>query len=270
MKPSTENYLCFPLLGKYGRLGNQLFQYASLVGISAKCGHAPLIPSLSHSLSCFKLPFSKIESDSIHECFEYLYAEPENDLRFNEELFKLPARTALTGYFQNTKYFSHVEEQLRKELTFKDEIFLEANKQLRLLCKNGETPVSVHVRRTDYLKFSDIFEIPTFQYYASAIELMKKRVENPIFIFFTDDKIWVKQNYSEFAISENEIATIDLCMMSLCKHHIICNSSFSWWGAWLAENQSQIVIRPNKWFTSKGPAIDEGMFRNTWEILDAS
>jgi hypothetical protein len=270
MTQYSNKFLCFHMLGKYGRLGNQMFQYASLKGIAYKNGYKFLIPKGSHSLSCFELPFDEIETEKITEHFDKEYVEPDGNLCFEQGLFKIPDGVSLTGYFQNTQYFSHIEQEIRKDFSFKEEIISEARASLEKFCKNGQTPVSVHVRRGDYLQFPDVFPIPSLQYYQKAMQKIRETVENPLFLFFTDDKIWVQQNFEKYPLSNNDRADLDLCMMAMCKHHIMCNSSFSWWGAWLAKSDEQIVIRPKNWFGQKGPKVDEHMLLKEWEVLDVA
>lgn len=269
MTQHSKDFLCFHMLGKYGRLGNQMFQYASLCGIAEKNGYEILIPKGSHSLSCFEIPFEEIETDRIFDYFDKEYVEPENSLCFEPGLFNIPSGVSLTGYFQNTNYFSHIEQKIRKHFSFKEDIANDARLSLEKFCKNGQTPISVHVRRSDYLNFPDVFPIPDVEYYKSAMQKIREKVDNPLFLFFTDDKAWVQQTFQGYSVSNYDRADLDLCMMSMCKHHIMCNSSFSWWGAWLAKTDEQIVIMPKKWFGPKGPKIDNGMFLEKWESFNS-
>ena len=124
-----------------------------------------------------------------------------------------------------------------------------------------ENSVSVHIRRGDYLnsQFVNIYgNICTLEYYQKAIAYMKTNMSEPHFYFFSDDTHWVREHVGEFGLLEHQITIIednigdrsfvDLYLMSNCRSHIIANSTFSWWGAWLGNNEDKIVVAPGKWF----------------------
>lgn len=120
--------------------------------------------------------------------------------------------------------------------------------------------VSLHVRRGDYvsnLTINQFHGTCSLEYYNQAIAQIAKKVETPHFFVFSDDPEWVKSNlkidYSITIVDHNNADKNyeDIRLMSLCKHHIIANSSFSWWGAWLCRNPNKIVIAPLKWFNDK-------------------
>lgn len=255
------------MLGNYGRLGNQMFQYASLRGIAAKNSYDFMIPGSQHSLSCFKLDFEKIETLKIADYFDKIYVEPENDLSFNQSLFSLPQGVSLVGYFQNYQYFEHIESEIRKDFTFKDEIVEKSKTLLENKFPKNKKIVGVHVRRTDYLNLQHVYHICDADYYKSAMQKMLETFEDLEFLFFTDDKPWVRENFKNSNISNFENPCFDLCTLSLCDHHIICNSSFSWWGAWLAKSKKQAVICPTKWFSDTGPKISDGLLLKNWRKL---
>jgi hypothetical protein len=121
---------------------------------------------------------------------------------------------------------------------------------------NTTTSVSIHIRRGDYLssKFVDGFSnICTIDYYNRSIDKIKSNLDLPVFFVFSDDQEWVKQNIiikNAFYLNHNigKNSWQDMYLMSKCKHNIIANSSFSWWGAWLNSNNQKIVIAPKKWW----------------------
>lgn len=156
----------------------------------------------------------------------------------------------ITGYFQSEKYFINNEELIRHSFIPKKEIsdYLE-NKYGRML--NSGTTCSIHVRRGDYL-FNPNYAVLDMSYYNEALDLMRKKGINK-FIVFSDDINWCKINFNgdEFFFVEGENDFNDLFLMSMCDHHIIANSSFSWWGAWLNANKEKKVIAPKNWFTSR-------------------
>lgn len=159
----------------------------------------------------------------------------------------------LSGYFQTRVFAQEIEDILRREFTFcqpEDDKLQEVVREIKV--KNA---VAVHVRRGDYLDAFEMYgDICTTDYYREAMSVIKGKVENPFFYFFSDDIEWVKDNFYE----ENAIYIApsmfddyhdwyDMYLMSECKHNIIANSSFSWWGAWLNTNKDKIVIAPKKW-----------------------
>ena len=118
--------------------------------------------------------------------------------------------------------------------------------------------VSVHIRRGDYLKkdLRPIYgDICTVDYYHRALEYVHNKIENPKIFMFSDDMQWVKDNLLEPGmILVNEMSEwdgmTDMYLMTQCRHHIIANSSFSWWGAWLGDNPDKIVVAPVRWFNN--------------------
>ncbi len=158
-------------------------------------------------------------------------------------------------YFQTEKYFIDFENEIRKDFEF---IIppSEKNKEIIEIIQSSNS-VSIHIRRWDYITNSSANSFHgtcDLDYYRKAIELIKAKIENPTFFFFSDDINWVKENLQleekSYYVDWNNADTNyeDMRLMSLCKHNIIANSSFSWWWAWLNKNKEKIVIAPNKWF----------------------
>ena len=157
------------------------------------------------------------------------------------------------GYWQNEGNFKHVRNKILNAYTF-PEFADERNVELaeRL---NSAISVSCHVRRGDYLKEPNMC-VCTPSYYARALTLMNERVNPKLYVIFSDDIQWCKENLSGL-IGDREVVFVDwnkgedsfrdLHLMTLCKHNIIANSSFSWWGAWLNQNEDKVVIAPEVW-----------------------
>lgn len=158
----------------------------------------------------------------------------------------------ITGYYQNHVYFDSIKEIIRKELEFPL-----GEEKLRNYIKEIEENnyVSIHVRRKDYLELSDIYGgICNDKYYESAIKYIANTDSDLKYIIFSDDPVWVKDNMNipnSVCFSSKEFDQYDdwydMCIMSHCKHNIIANSTFSWWGAWLNNNPEKIVICPSRW-----------------------
>jgi hypothetical protein len=145
-------------------------------------------------------------------------------------------------YFQSEKYFLDCKDEILKEFQFKE----------KLQVPEGNS-AAIHIRRGDYVKFANIHLVCTPFYYESAIAYIQRKVEKPIFYVFSDDIEWCKENVKIpepcFYIDNlNKPSSHDMQLMSLCKHNIISNSTYSWWAAWLNQNPGKIIIAPDKWF----------------------
>ena len=276
--------LAFNQIGNLGRLGNQLFEFAAVRGIAARHGYDWCIP-----------PFSRegIENYSIHNCFKlesvtderqnvidhYQYVQ-ERCFHFDEGLFEgCPDNVSLHGFFQSEKYLKHISDEIRKDLTFHDEHLGPCSEMMQSL--EGQEPIMLHVRRGNpnlvdprgfkwaYTQCASQHPPQTLEYYEEALAEFDD--EQPV-IVFSDSPEWVKEQEffasDRFMISEPEevygdgsyTPYTDLCLMSLCSHAIIANSSMSWWGAWLQTNPNKKVIAPSNWF---GPAYAD---KNTKDL----
>jgi hypothetical protein len=190
----------------------------------------------------------------------------EKDISYKEEIWKM-TNGYFHGFWQSEKYFYDIEDILRNEFVLSDTVQFDlVNRQMQLKIKEDQKAVSVHIRRGDYLENPMYGGICTEEYYKKAIDYIKQRVENAKFYLFSNDMPYVQDRFrgEEFVYVENnseDKGYIDLYLMSLCKHHIIANSSFSWWGAWLNAAKSKIVVAPSIWLTN-APARD--VVPDTW------
>jgi len=158
------------------------------------------------------------------------------------------------GFWQTEKYFAAVEQQLRNELTFKQPVDEENKKIIDEIVTCDA--VSIHIRRGDYIKkrrLETVGSVCSLNYYQLSINYIRSKVKQPRFFIFSDDINWVKENlkidnayFVDINTGQNSFK--DMQLMSLCKHNIIANSSFSWWGAWLNGYAEKIVIAPDIWF----------------------
>lgn len=170
-----------------------------------------------------------------------------------QKVMEITGDKYLDGCWQTEEYFKHKSDVIRKEFCFKDII---SDKNVSISYEMYETnSISIHVRRGDYLKYPHLYgNICSKQYYQKAIEYIKNHTYGNVkFYVFSDDIRWVKENIffedSCIFIDWNIMGQsyIDMQLMSLCKHNIIANSSFSWWGAWLNKNPNKIVVAPDRW-----------------------
>lgn len=235
----------------YGGLGNQMFQYASVKALSLRMGVDCSFPEKDPNLySIFNL--SSIKNFKSSSGRALLYKEPQ--FTFNSIPLQSPDMI-LEGYFQSDKYFKDFENEIRKDFTFREE-------PARGIVKGS---CSVHVRRGDYVKLQDYHPLCSLDYYKKAMTL----IPSEKYLIFSDDPSWCEDAFTQenVEVIKGNSAEQDLQLMSLCDNHIIANSSFSWWGAWLNDSLDKKVIAPSNWFGSKGPQGWDDIYCDSWEII---
>lgn len=255
-------------IGYSGRLGNQMFQYATLKALSLKIGYECYLPNntVIKKDGCFDLTNNKwIEYKlDLLDCFDLKCSvsnktQPniyqEKNFTFESEIFGIKDNTAIEGYFQSYKYFDEYSSEILNDFTFKSFI-LDKCKDKILKYPN---PVSIHIRRGDYVNHPDYW-IVTPEYIQESLNYFND--DEYTFLIFSDDIEWCKQIFSEEVVFVEGNQFEDLCLMSLCKHNIICNSTFSWWGAYLNNNPNKKIIAPNKWFNK--PLDTKDLIPNNW------
>ena len=176
----------------------------------------------------------------------------EKQFNFDENIFKSSTNIYLDGYWQSKKYFKNIENIIHKEFILREEFQIK-NEDLKQNIVSSNS-VSLHIRRGDYInnrKTNEVHGLCSLYYYQKSLEIISKK-QNDLKIFvFSDDIEWAKNNLKTnfpTIFIENNKDCEDLILMSLCKHNIIANSSFSWWRAWLNQNPDKIVIAPKEWF----------------------
>ena len=278
-----------------GRLGNNLFQYALGRVLAEKHG-VPLVMDGSWfnaegwgQVQCLKdLPGPAAGTVKVvRRCslgvrallkatgkhyWEYrgvsVLRENQRDLSFDAGFFDAPADCLLFGYFQSPRYFQGYENRLRDEL-FTGDLDLEIGRE-SLAARLGQPgSVAVHVRRTDYVGNPDL-DLCGANYYRSAMQQMRETICSPRFYIFSDEPAWAAvhlQGSDVESISPigQQSPLTDLHLMSLANHHIIANSSYSWWAAWLGEKPGQRVLMPARWFANIRVPIEEKRLPH-WEI----
>lgn len=186
----------------------------------------------------------------------------EKEHSYKPEIFQ-HKNIYLDGWWQNEMYFKDLSALIKKDFTFK----LEENNGISLENLNllneitNSNSVSIHVRRGDYLNNTSLGQICDLKYYNKAIEIIKNKIDNPSFFIFSDDIEFCKKNIKldkvQF-IGHNlkKDSYVDMFLMSKCKHNIIANSSFSWWGSYLNGNREKLVIMPKRWYHDKESEIN--------------
>lgn len=180
---------------------------------------------------------------------KWVWQYQKEDLNFKKELseIRLMFPTYYQGYFFDLKYYDDIKEILQNEFSLKDKIKLPNN--LRTLL-NSRNTISLHVRRGDFLKLNR--DISRSGYYGRAIKYMENRIDKPVYLIFSDDIDWVRENVdiqgeriyvSDMGFKDYE----ELIIMKHCRHNIIANSTFSYWAAYLNLNVDKITICPKYW-----------------------
>ncbi len=255
-----------------GGLGNQMFQYALGRALSIK-NNVEFKMDLSgfesyklhdYSLKHFNITeniatFKEIKSIKNKKLLQLFYRHSsqiiEKYFYYDSAILKVIDKVYLDGYWQSEKYFNDISEVIRKDFTVKHQQ-AGRNKEIAELIEDSNS-VSLHIRRGDYVSnkiTNTVHGLCNLDYYNRAIIYIAEKFSNLHFFVFSDDPIWtkkyisVKENITYVDHNKADKNYEDLRLMSQCKHHIIANSSFSWWGAWLNQNPDKIVIAPRKWF----------------------
>jgi len=275
--------LAFNHLGKLGQLGNQMFQYASLRGIASKVGSEFMIPNhqeiyddgIGNRYGILLFDVFKLIHANNFGILDTINYQQESHFHFDENFFKLSNKNdcSLYGFFQTQKYFEDIKYSIFDDFTFKDEI-VEHCIPLR---EQFDNPIALHIRRGDFITNSANHPPQGLDYYEKAL---KEFDDDREVIIFSDDTDWcMKQKLFEsdrFAVAEGGNQFYDLCLMSMCEDYIIANSSFSWWGAWLANhpvNPPRLtsfkgkVIAPKKWFGSNLNHDTKDLYCPDWVVL---
>ena len=270
-------------LGTNGRLGNQMFQYASLRGIADKHGYDFCIPPEDYPTYADYALFLAFKMEGIKTGIVNGNTVSETGYEFDENLFNTcPDNVNLDGYYQTEKYFKHAEKNIRKDFTFKDDI-LEACKEY---IDQYDDISFLHVRRGDNVGREDYYPIPTPEWMG---EMVEKHFPNRPILICTDDLDWVKSQDAfkddKYIISETRlyydtpvmigggsyakslVPYYDLCLMSLCNGAIIANSSLSWWGAWLQASPDKKIVAQDPWY---GPQLSSNdtkdLYPESWIV----
>lgn len=285
-----------------GGLGNQMFQYAAGRRLAAVHNTVLKLDTSdfadynlhSYGLSVFNINelfatqeeiqlLKKPESGSLRKMFEKLLRRPskpekkhirEKQYCFDPQILSLPESIYLDGYWQSEKYFADIADVIKKEFT----VTLpqtDTNLELAQHISSCDS-VSLHVRRGDYVtdaKTNTVHGTCDLEYYARCIAHLTQKIQHPCFFIFSDEPEWAEKNikidYPVTFIDHNgpEKNYEDLRLMSQCRHHIIANSSFSWWGAWLGQHQGTISYAPARWFSS--PAFNtKDLLPEAWTRID--
>lgn len=283
-----------------GGIGNQMFQYAAarrlayvhgsplkldlswfsdIVAVNTSRGYALDIFAIQEEFAAREeVEALTVRKQGFVECLiaKVIWRKPvavpsyirEKQFHFDPAILNLSNNVYLDGYWQSEKYFAEIEDIIRKEFTVKTDQAGQNRKLAELIASSDS--VSLHIRRGDYVsnpRTNKYHGICDMDYYSRCLEQLTETVKNPHFFIFSDERDWVSDNLKlpcPTTLVDHNGANKgyeDLRLISQCKHHIIANSSFSWWGAWLSDNSGKIVVAPKKWFA------DEKRNNQTYDLI---
>jgi hypothetical protein len=267
-----------------GGLGNQLFQYAAALRLAtarntrlkldlSKLDDSRASTPRSYELGVFavtaelasldevKAFTSKRGSGLLERLADRLFrgSDPppslERAFHFDPRVHTLPDGVYLRGYWQSERYFADVADRVRKEFSWRQK---PEGKNAEMSAEiSACNAVSLHVRRGDYVTDPAAHAVHgtcSIDYYRHAVDYLASKIDNPTFFLFSDDPDWVREHLELRVpvqlVDHNgpDACSEDLRLMSRCAHHIIANSTFSWWGAWLNSSPDKIVVAPKQWF----------------------
>jgi len=278
-----------------GGLGNQLFQYAAGLSLAEK--HQTQLKinvdfkqadtSRTLGLSHFNIFLESATPEEIKhysptsilfkKILSYLPLAlqkfyKERQFSYQPDFEKLGPNVYLKGYWQSERYFATIATQVKDIFTLQPHFY---SNILPLIEEIKQTEsVSIHVRKGDYLlhPYSDYYASLESAYYNNALEALQEKLPQLKLYVFTDDPKWVKENlalpipYTLISGVQTRSMYEDFQAMLSCKYHIIANSSFSWWTAWLSAREGKKVVAPKEWFKN-GPSDTADLIPKSWLIV---
>lgn len=275
-----------------GGLGNQLFQYAAGLALAKRYQTDLKIhvqfkegdTNRSVGLSHFKIDLKEAAPEEVIKLYPRSAVEKiwqkllptslkkyyqEKNFAFNPKFTHLSANIYLKGYWQSEYYFSIIKDEIHAAFTLQPSVYQRALATIEELRKIDS--VAIHVRKGDYLiaPYDTYYTNLDSSYYNKAIQLILSANKAIQLFVFTDDPDWVQNNlhlqmpYSLISSVKTHNMYEDFQAMRSCKYHIIANSSFSWWTAWLSDRNGKIVVAPKQWF-NLGPKDTQHLLPKTW------
>jgi hypothetical protein len=259
-----------------GGLGNQLFQYAA----GRRLAHvrqtelrlmnaAYALPGAQrrYELDAFAIQAQLIDVPELHaqiaECVKRgspTVRVKEPHYHFFPPVLDAPADSYFEGFFQSERYFAEIAPLLRRELTLTSPLDTVNQRILEDIRSPAGPAISLHVRRTDYVsnpQFRPVYAVCGLEYYRRGIAYLLARVNGARFFVFSDEPDWAAAHVlplipapRRLVIGNENRGPVDLTLMRHCRHHLIANSSFSWWGAWLSDAPEKQVVAPDPWLLS--------------------
>lgn len=249
-----------------GGLGNTLFQIATGLSISLRDNLNFLVNSSNHHGAHFgigKYTNNILKNVKFSDMGSSFKKHVEVGFRYNE-IPKVLENIELVGYFQSEKYFVEHRNEILDFFSPTSKILEKIENNYKNILNNNTT-TSLHVRRGDYLSLPNHHPVLPTDYYEESVS---KFDSNQMFLIFSDDINWCKDNF-EFISNKIFVDNLEdyeeLYLMSMCNNNIIANSSFSWWGSWLNKNEDKTVVAPKKWFGPAYTSLDTtDLYINNW------
>lgn len=258
-------------IGGFGRLGNQMFQIASTIGISLENG-------LDYGFNPWVCKYTKINfNDYIKKPLKSLNLNnnpivdiSERNFGYSPILLEQSKNYRLHGYFQSEKYFKKHKEHIYNVFELSEDHMKNILEKYKNILTNS---CSLHIRRGDYIGLQSRHTLIGLDYYINSLnKIYGDNIGGANLLIFSDDIEWCKKNINiegaNIHFIQGNVSIIDMYLISLCDNNIIANSSFSWWGAWLNKNDSKTVVAPKNWFgphNSHLPTKD--LFCEGWIVL---
>lgn len=255
-----------------GGLGNQMFIYAFYLKMRKRFPHTRIdLSDMVHYHAhngyelhrIFRLPHEEVcLPQALKKTLEFLFfrtiIERKQDLTTLEAFERDYAWPWIyfKGFYQSERYFADIADEVRQIFSFDESCANPESQALLRTIDQDASAVSLHVRRGDYTQpkfWSSMGCVCTLDYYHKALNLIHEEVKTPHFYVFSDDLAWVREhlpleNATYIDVNRGADSWQDMMLMSRCRHNIICNSTFSWWGAWLNAHPQKIVVAPDTWF----------------------
>jgi Glycosyl transferase family 11 len=263
-----------------GGLGNQMFGAAAGMALAKRLGaklefelyqfRASSAQTLPYELAPFNLPadlsrtrdwrfkseasvyrwWKRVTAGAAGGHVPVLWRQPGH--HFDPEFERLSGNVYLKGYFQSERYFANIKAEVRKAFDLSALISEAGRAQAAAAGAVGERSVAVHVRRGDYVQHTDRFALLQRDYYDRALRLVNRAVDKPRYFVVSDDPAAAREMFADrpdTTFAAGGSAFDDMHLIASCHHHIIANSSFSWWGAWLSPWKEGLTIAPRAWFS---------------------
>ena len=284
----------------WGRLGNQLFQYSFGKSISVEKNEDLYFYILEKNISPETVPLNNfyldikyLKPDELRHYYKLtgnrFLSRIERKLisifpLINENIYiektigyvdiKRQTASCYDGYWLSYKYFSGMADELRRDLQPKESVIIPSNIYNEIV--NNES-VAIHIRRGDYLSKTSksIYWNCGDDYYKGGISYLKNKLKDPVFYIFSDDIQWVRENFTFLPESQTRFIKhdlqpsdcIDITLMRSCRHNIISNSTFGWWGAYLGDYKNKIVIAPQKWYRNMPGFLIQDLIPSEWILM---
>jgi hypothetical protein len=266
----------------WGGLGNQMFQIAAGISLAVDTGRIFELSTIEDTGGPEKrnVPFNSLYSRIMKGDQEGFKEEEFSNFLFDPSIqnrceLSEDTNIILKNYFQSWKYFHHNRDIILHYMHPTKNIIVTVDAMIKKIKRNDIPIVSVHIRRGDYLNVKEMHVLGC-NYYVNALSRMGKNLEEFDILFFSDDLAWVKSTLiptlkhtrGNVHTSTMTSAVGDMWAMTQCDHHIIGNSTFSWWGSYLCQKPSNTTICPNKWFTEHCTYASDDIYMDDFIVVE--